>query len=70
MSNDVATEHQGHTITNLCDRLNFIFKMANHHIPYYAYGDNEAACDLAHRLQQIAEWSGGFAKAPEGPKHD
>ena len=24
-----------------------------HNIPYYAYGDNEAACDLAHRLERI-----------------
>lgn len=26
---------------------------ANHGIPFYAYGDNEAACDMAHRLESI-----------------
>ncbi len=24
-------------------------------IPHYAYGDNQAACEMAHRLSQIAE---------------
>lgn len=28
--------------------------IANHCIPQYAYGDNEAACDMANRLQSIA----------------
>ena len=30
-------------------------KLADFQIPYYAYGDNEAACDMAHRLTRILE---------------
>ena len=30
-----------------------IANKANHQIPYYAYGDNEAACDMSRRLSEI-----------------
>jgi len=32
-----------------------IVKLSDHCIPFYAYGDNEAACDMSHRLQQITK---------------
>ncbi|KKM64656.1 hypothetical protein LCGC14_1499240 [marine sediment metagenome] len=33
--------------------LNEIMQTADHQIPYYAYGDNQAACDMSHRLETI-----------------
>lgn len=39
----------------VCDILDDIAKTANHQIPFYAYGDNEAACDMSDRLQEIYE---------------
>lgn len=30
-----------------------IARLCDHGIPHYAYGDNEAACDMAARLQAI-----------------
>ena len=35
----------------VCEMLH----IANHEIPYYAYGDNEAACDMSNRLVKIAD---------------
>lgn len=32
-----------------------IIELAQHQIPFYAYGNNEAACDMAKRLSEIAE---------------
>jgi hypothetical protein len=32
-----------------------IIELAQHQIPFYAYGGNEAACDMANRLNEIAE---------------
>jgi hypothetical protein len=37
----------------LLDCLDTAYDLANHGIPFYAYGDNEAACDMASRLEQI-----------------
>jgi hypothetical protein len=33
--------------------LSEIESICNHYIPYYAYGDNEAACDMHRRLNNI-----------------
>lgn len=33
--------------------LEQIARLAQHYIPYYAYGDNEAACEMSHRLEKI-----------------
>ena len=35
--------------------ISMIKQICNHNIPFYAYGNNEAACDLANRLQQIIQ---------------
>jgi len=35
--------------------LEEIKKRAKHAIPFYAYGDNEAAVDMSHRLEDIAQ---------------
>mgnify|MGYP000864561798 CR=1 FL=1 len=37
-------------IPQLLDKID---ALVSHHIPFYAYGDNEAACELASRLEQI-----------------
>ncbi len=41
----------------VCDALVSILegaaKMAEHQIPFYAYGDNAAACEMAHRIEQL-----------------
>jgi len=37
----------------ICNILEDIAKTANHQIPFYAYGDNEAACDMDLRLKEI-----------------
>lgn len=34
-------------------QLDSIDRLADCQIPFYAYGDNEAACEMAHRLSQI-----------------
>ncbi len=34
-------------------KLEEIWSKTDHNIPFYAYGDNEAACALADRLEQI-----------------
>ena len=36
------------------DALEEISKLADHCIPPYAYGDNEAACDFVRRLDSIS----------------
>jgi len=33
--------------------LTQILELSNHEIPYYAYGDNEAACEMSERLNKI-----------------
>jgi hypothetical protein len=35
-------------------RLAEVVALAEHNIPHYGYGDNEAACDMADRLSKIA----------------
>lgn len=35
--------------------IDMIKQICNHNIPYYAYGNNEAGCDMAGRLQQIIQ---------------
>ena len=35
------------------DLLCEIIRIADHQIPFYAYGDNQAACDMDNRLQEI-----------------
>lgn len=35
--------------------LEEIRNRAKHAIPFYAYGDNEAAVDMSHRLEDIAQ---------------
>jgi len=37
----------------ICSILEDIANTADHQIPYYAYGDNEAACDMGLRLKEI-----------------
>ena len=39
----------------ICSILENISRIANHQIPYYAYGDNQAACDMDLRLKEIYE---------------
>lgn len=34
--------------------LEKIGDMTNHGIPFYAYGDNQAACEMADKLEEIA----------------
>ena len=36
----------------LVDEIN---RLCDHQIPFYAYGDNQAACEMASRLAAIAE---------------
>lgn len=31
-----------------------IIDLTQHYIPFYAYGDNQAACEMAQRLEKIA----------------
>lgn len=31
-----------------------ILELTEHNIPFYAYGDNEAACELSRRLNEVA----------------
>lgn len=38
---------------NLISMLDQIIDLSNHQIPYYAYGNNEAATELANRLNNI-----------------
>lgn len=33
--------------------LEEILVLASHDIPFHAYGDNQAACELSHRLEKI-----------------
>ena len=40
-------------LSDLLDALDSIIETTNHQIPYYAYGDNEAACEMAARLANI-----------------
>ena len=42
-------------VTYAQTRLDSIRKMSSHCIPMYAYGDHEAACAMADRLDQIAD---------------
>lgn len=37
------------------ESLEEIDKQTHHFIPYYAYGDNEAACEMSHRIDKINE---------------
>ena len=39
----------------ICSILEDIAETANHQIPSYAYGDNEAACDMDLRLREICQ---------------
>jgi hypothetical protein len=39
----------------LREALEHVAGRANHNIPHYAYGDNEAGCDLAMRLDHILD---------------
>ena len=50
----------------LREALEGIGNHANHQIPFYAYGDNEAACDMAFRLHRIIKIAAAvLAKRPE-----
>ncbi|MBK9067306.1 MAG: hypothetical protein IPL76_10565 [Gemmatimonadetes bacterium] len=40
------------------EALGEIERKAAHFIPFYAYGDNEAACDMSDRLSEIAALAG------------
>jgi hypothetical protein len=40
-------------------RADEISRLAKHGIPNYAYGDNEAACDMSSRLDRIAALAAG-----------
>jgi len=46
----------------ICNILEDIAHIADHQIPYYAYGDNEAACEMSSRLKEI------YDKAMQNPK--
>jgi len=46
----------------ICSILEDIANTADHQIPYYAYGDNEAACDMGLRLKEI------YDKVMQNPK--
>ncbi len=35
------------------EMLNEILQIADHQIPFYAYGNNQAACDMGKRLETI-----------------
>lgn len=35
--------------------LEACMQSCDHQIPYYAYGDNQAACDMSNRLRQIGD---------------
>jgi hypothetical protein len=37
------------------ERIEEIAREAENHIPYYAYGDNEAACRMADQLARVSE---------------
>lgn len=56
MNDEQETNHAfARSLSNvgLADELMEIVKQANHCIPFYAYGDNEVACDMSHRLEEI-----------------
>lgn len=55
MTNDSQSESGGAVSSTawLADGLMEIVKQANHCIPFYAYDDNEAACDMSHRLEEV-----------------
>jgi hypothetical protein len=40
-------------VRQLPEALEEIKALTEHNIPYYGYGDNEAACELANRLAEI-----------------
>ena len=40
-------------ITDLQVTIDKIKEETNHYIPFYAYGDNEAACNMNERLNSI-----------------
>jgi hypothetical protein len=42
-----------------------IARLANHGIPYYAYGDNQAGCEMAHRLESILKLCSPTTKRAE-----
>jgi hypothetical protein len=42
-------------VRELTEALDEIAHDAQHNIPYYAYGDNQAACEMADRLSRIRE---------------
>lgn len=42
-------------MNRLSDAGQEILQLCQHEIPYYAYGDNEAAVDMAHRLDKISD---------------
>ena len=41
------------TVEDLKERLEQIYELSRHFIPVYAYGDNQAACEMAGRLHKI-----------------
>ncbi len=43
------------TVEDLKERFDQIYKLSRHFIPVYAYGDNEAACEMAARLRNIED---------------
>ena len=57
MTSDSQSESGGVVSSTawLADGLMEIVKLADHCIPFYAYGDNEAACDMSHRLEQVTK---------------
>lgn len=50
---NVGSEALSTPLPDLSDELHSIAELTNHCIPFYAYGDNEAACEMSHRLQEI-----------------
>ena len=70
MKTDTPPNAQGQSPALRCDALVSILEtaenLAEHQIPFYAYGDNQAACEMSDRLTQIgAELRCAIALAKE-----
>jgi hypothetical protein len=57
---------QAKQIERLRDALEEIGQRADHGIPFYAYGDNEAGCEFSTRLSWISSRAGQVLREEEG----
>ena len=46
-------ERDAQNLPDILTLLTSIVMVANHQIPFYAYGENQAACEMATRLHKI-----------------